>query len=436
VGTWPLFISVFPRHIRLFEYELVAKHELIGTSRAVKLPFRNVLLVLHCGLDDDLKTRGRLPRSKNPSLWDDNVLIRSLARTLPLLVLTPLLGACTMNGPLSIFETAGPVAKDQLDLLIYTYYLSWIVIILVGGVMIYALVRFRRRQGSDEIPPQTHGNPALEIAWTIIPIVLIVLVAVPGVRTIFRTETIAKPTPEDVIINVIGHQWWWSFEYPELGIVTANEIHIPEDRRVILNMTSADVLHSFWVPQIAGKRDLIPNQNNQLWFIAEEPGVYRSQCAELCLGPHAYMRGRVIVDTEDDFATWVSKFQAVQKDGVLPNQMQTATEVAWGQQLFGQKCAACHTVAGFAEDVTVGEAIYPNLTNFGLRTTIAAGVLANNSDNLALWLRNPQAVKPGNRMPNLWSSSNANREEEIAAVVAYLLSLGNEDTLSAHASAR
>jgi cytochrome c oxidase subunit 2 len=148
------------------------------------------------------------------------------------------------------------------------------------------------------------------------------------------------------------------------------------------------------------------------------------------------MRGRVIVDTEDDFATWVSKFQAVQKDGVLPNQMQTATEVAWGQQLFGQKCAACHTVAGFAEDVTVGEAIYPNLTNFGLRTTIAAGVLANNSDNLALWLRNPQAVKPGNRMPNLWSSSNANREEEIAAVVAYLLSLGNEDTLSAHASAR
>ena len=202
-------------------------------------------------------------------------------------------------------------------------------------------------------------------------------------------------------------------------------------------MTSADVLHSFWVPQIAGKRDLIPNQNNQLWFIAEEPGIYRSQCAELCLGPHAYMRGRVIVDTEDDFAAWVNKFQAVQKNNAPSNHgAATTSEIQWGQQLFVQKCAACHSVAGFAEGTTVGEAIYPNLTNFGLRTTIGAGILENNEDNLALWLRDPQAVKPGNRMPNLWSMSNPNREKEIAAVVAYLLSLGNEDPLSAHVSAR
>ena len=363
--------------------------------------------------------------------------MRKLFRVLPLFMLVPLLGACSLNGPQSIFETAGPVAKQQVDLLIFTYYLSWFVIILVTGVMIYALVRFRRRRGDDVIPTQTHGNPVLEVAWTIIPIILVVLVAIPGVRTIFRTETIAKPTPDDVIINVIGHQWWWSFEYPELGILTANEIHIPEDRRIILNMTSADVLHSFWVPQIAGKRDLIPNQNNQLWFIAEEPGIYRSQCAELCLGPHAYMRGRVIVDTEDDFDAWVNKFQAVQKNNAPSNHgAATTSEIQWGQQLFGQKCAACHSVAGFTEGTTVGEAIYPNLTNFGLRTTIGAGILENNEDNLALWLRDPQAVKPGNRMPNLWSMSNPNREKEIAAVVAYLLSLGNEDPLSAHVSAR
>ena len=387
--------------------------------------------MLHCGLDGAIGIK-----KQNDGLWG-NVLMRKLVRILPLFVLIPLLGACSLNGPQSIFETAGPVARQQVDLLIFTYYLSWFVIILVAGVMIYALVRFRRRRGDDAIPTQTHGNPVLEITWTIIPIILVVLVAIPGVRTIFRTETIAKPTPDDVIINVIGHQWWWSFEYPELGILTANEIHIPEDRRIILNMTSADVLHSFWVPQIAGKRDLIPNQNNQLWFIAEEPGIYRSQCAELCLGPHAYMRGRVIVDTEDDFAAWVNKFQAVQKNNAPSNHgAATTSEIQWGQQLFGQKCAACHSVAGFTEGTTVGEAIYPNLTNFGLRTTIGAGILENNEDNLALWLRDPQAVKPGNRMPNLWSMSNPNREKEIAAVVAYLLSLGNEDPLSAHVSAR
>jgi cytochrome c oxidase subunit 2 len=387
--------------------------------------------VLHCGLDGAIGSK-----KQNDGLWG-NVLMRKLVRILPLFVLIPLLGACSLNGPQSIFETAGPVARQQVDLLIFTYYLSWFVIILVAGVMIYALVRFRRRRGDESIPTQTHGNPVLEITWTIIPIILVVLVAIPGVRTIFRTETIAKPTPDDVIINVIGHQWWWSFEYPELGILTANEIHIPEDRRIILNMTSADVLHSFWVPQIAGKRDLIPNQNNQLWFIAEEPGIYRSQCAELCLGPHAYMRGRVIVDTEDDFTAWVNKFQAVQKNNAPSNHgAATTSEIQWGQQLFGQKCAACHSVAGFAEGTTVGEAIYPNLTNFGLRTTIGAGILENNEDNLALWLRDPQAVKPGNRMPNLWSMSNPNREEEIAAVVAYLLSLGKEDPLSAHVSAR
>ena len=364
------------------------------------------------------------------------MLIRRSIQTLPLLALAPLLGACALDGPQSIFNPVGPIAQEQLDLLIWTYYLSWLVIVLVAGAMIYAMVRYRRRRGSDEIPAQTHGNTTLEIVWTIIPALIIVAVTVPAVRSVFRTETIVKPTEEDLVIDVIGYQWWWAFEYPELGIVTANEIHIPEDRRVILNMTSADVLYAFWVPKIAGKRDLIPNQNNQLWFIAEEPGLYKGQCAELCLGAHAYMRFRVVVDTEEDFATWVAKFQAVQGPEAEFEAVQAGPEIERGKQLFGQKCAACHTVAGFAEGTTIGEPIFPNLTNFGLRTSVAAGVLDNTAENLTRWLRDPQEVKPGNLMPTLWEADNPDRDEEIAAVTAYLLSLGSDDTAMAQASAR
>ena len=368
------------------------------------------------------------------------MLIRRLTRTLPLLVLAPLLGACALDGldnEQSIFRAVGEVAERQVGLLIYTYWLSWFVIVLVAGVMIYSIVRFRRRRDDDEIPTQTHGNVGLEIAWTILPVLIVVAIAIPTVRTIFRTENIVQPTPDDVVINVTGYQWWWAFEYPELGIVTANEIHVPEGRRVILQMTSADVLHSFWVPKLAGKRDLIPNQNNQLWFTTDEgdTGIYPGQCAELCLGAHAYMRFRVVVDSEEEFASWVERFQAVQGPEAVVAQAQADPEIELGRQLFAQKCAACHTIAGFGE-TPIGEPIFPNLTNFGLRTSVAAGVLDNNADNLARWLRDPQEVKPGNRMPTLWEADDPNRDEEVGAIVAYLLSLGTDDTLSAQASAR
>ncbi len=352
-----------------------------------------------------------------------------LRRAVPLAGLGLLLTACDLSGPQSIFEPAGPVAQEQLDLFIFTYWLSWGVLVLVVGVLIYAMIRYRRGK-RDDIPPQTHGNLPLEIAWTILPTLIVIAVAVPTVRTTFRTEQQVVPTEGDVVINVVGYQWWWRFEYPDLGFVTANEIHIPVGARVIFNMTSADVLHALWLPKLGGKRDAIPNQNNQMWLQADEPGLYFGQCAELCLGAHAYMRVRAVAETQEDFDAWVAGFQNLE-----PQALQADPLIERGRQLFAQKgCTNCHTIDNYADGFTVGDPDFPNLTNFGLRTSLAAGVLDNTPENLARWLRDPQEVKPTNYMPTLWETDDPNRDEEIEAIVAYLLSLGTEDAVQAEAS--
>ncbi|UCH27404.1 MAG: cytochrome c oxidase subunit II [Trueperaceae bacterium] len=360
-------------------------------------------------------------------------MVRWIFRVAALFGLSAALSSCVFqgsDGPQSVLHPAGPVAQEQIDLFLWTYYLSWIVVVAVGGVLIYSALRFRRRPGDDSIPPQVHGNTTLEIAWTAIPVLLVIAVAIPTVRTLWRTEAFAEPKEQDIVVNVTGHQWWWRFEYPELGIVTANELHVPVGRRVILNMTSADVLHSFWPMKLAGKRDLIPNQNNQLWFIADESGVYLGQCAELCLGAHAYMRFRVIAEEEADFEIWKGKFQDLQVQ-----QVQADPLIEQGRLLFTQKgCATCHTIDGYAEDYSIGKPNFPDLTNFGLRLTVPAGWADNTPENLAAWLRDPQEIKPGNRMPTLWAESDPNREEEIDALVAYLLSLGRDDQQQAQAS--
>lgn len=353
---------------------------------------------------------------------------RWLSRASPVAILVLLLGGCEFKAPRSTLDPLGPVARDQFELFMWTFWLSIPVLILVLGVMFYAIFRFRDRPANKSaIPNQIHGSVPLEITWTLIPVIIVILIAVPTVRTVFETETTVEPTADDLIVNVRGYQWWWRFEYPELGIVTANELNIPKDRRVILTLNSADVLHSFWAPQFAGKRDLIPGQDNQLWFIAEQTGVFRGHCAELCLTAHAYMRFRTVVHEEADFDAWVAAFQ---EEG--EQQVQADPLVQRGRGLFATKgCATCHTVAGYYPDVEIGDPDFPNLTNFGLRNTVAAGVLENTPENLAAWLANPQAVKPGNYMPTLWSEDDPNRDEEIAALVAYLLSLGVDDATQA-----
>jgi cytochrome c oxidase subunit II len=352
---------------------------------------------------------------------------RWLQWSLMLAAAVPLIAACDFSGPQSALDPAGPVALAQRDLFLWTYWLSWVVIVGVAGVLIYALWRFRAK-GDATIPHQTHGNVRLEVGLVIIPVVLVVLVAVPTVRTIFDTEQRVTPGPGDTVVTATGYQWWFKFEYPELGITTANELVIPVGSRVVIALRAADVLHAFWVPNLAGKRDMIPNQDNQLWFTADRPGVYFGQCAELCLGAHAYMRFRVIAMEQADYDAWVAAFQ----EAATARVAQADPLLQRGQQLVAQKgCVACHTIDGYHPSFAVGGPDFPNLTNFGLRTTVGAAIVDNTPANLAAWLRDPQALKPGNRMPTLWQPNDPNREEEIEAIVAYLLSLGVGTSTSA-----
>lgn len=343
-----------------------------------------------------------------------------------------LLAACAFDGPRSTLNPAGEVAEIQFWLMSYTFWLSVGVMVLVIGALVFALVRYRSRPTDKGLPVQNHGSVVMEAIWTFIPVVIVIIIAVPTVRAIFETEAHVEPHETDTVVNVMGYQWWWKFEYPDYGIVTANELHFPVGSRLVLNLDSADVLHSFWAPRLGGKRDLIPGQDNQLWLAANEPGIYLGHCAELCLGAHAYMRFRVIADTPEDFDQWVASFQALQAPELMTEeaaqrvnlQVQEPADAALveqGSQLFLQKgCVGCHTIAGNIG----GNPEYPDLTNFGLRTTVGAAVLENTEENLTQWIIDPQSVKPGNYMPTLWTEDDPNREEEGRAIAAYLLSLG------------
>jgi len=352
--------------------------------------------------------------------------IRWMWRALPVALIALLLSGCSLDGPQSTFSPAGPVAEEQLGLFMWTWYLSIPVMAIVGGVLVYVIVRYRRRRNDDTIPGQTHGNVLLEVAWTTIPVIIVILVAVPTVRSIFRLQSFVEATDSDVVVNVVGHQWWWSFEYPQHGFTTANELHVPVGAKIILHLDSADVLHAFWAPRLGGKVDLIPNQDNQLWLQADEEGVFYGQCAELCLGAHAYMRFRVIVESQEAYDAWVATHQQ-------PEIMLVSSDplVSQGRQLVATKgCIGCHTIDNYAEGVTVGQPSFPDLTNFGQRTSVGAGVLDATLENVAAWIADPQSIKPGNYMPTLWTENDPNRDAEAHAIAAYLLSLGAPDTVA------
>lgn len=316
-----------------------------------------------------------------------------------------LVTGCTQY-PQSAFDVAGPVARRQLDLFNFTALLAIIIGVLVAGLAVYVLLRFRDR-GEPGRAPQVRGHRQLQILWTVIPILIVGYKAVPTVADAFF---LANVPPGALEVRVVGHQWWWQFEYPELGITTANELHIPVGRPVALTVTSADVIHSFWVPRLAGKMDAIPGRDNILWFQADQADSYFGQCAELCGTSHAHMRLRVIAEPEADFAAWTQRMQDLAQSPVEPTGAAAA-----GRDLFmqGKSCYACHSIAGTPAQGKVG----PDLTGFGSRTTLAAGEMANTPEHLARWLQDPQAVKPSALMPNLQLS-----DEEIQQLVAYLQS--------------
>lgn len=317
-----------------------------------------------------------------------------------------LLGACGQDLPQNSLDPAGPYAEKIHALFVPVFWIAAGIFFLVEGAMIFFLFRYRHRRGREEIPRQIHGNPRLEIAWTIVPALILAGVAVPTVRTIY--ELAQQPPPNALEVRVIAHQFWWRFEYLELGIVTANELHIPTGRPVVLRLESADVIHSFWVPRLAGKQDNVPGRTNMLVLQADEPGTFRGQCAEFCGLSHALMRFRVIAQDPADFEQWVrgQRRPAAEPTGKLARE---------GANLFQTVgCAACHTIAGTAAQGKVG----PHLTHLASRTTFAGATYDRTPENLARWLDNPDALKPGAKMPDLGLS-----EEQIRALVAYLETL-------------
>jgi cytochrome c oxidase subunit 2 len=277
------------------------------------------------------------------------------------------------------------------------------IFVVVEGALVVALLRFMGRKGED--PHQMHGHTGVEVAWTLAPAMILVFIGVPTVMTIFRTQA---PAPKNSLeIQVIGHQWWWEFRYPQLGIVTANEVHLPQGRPVHFILNSADIIHSFWIPRLGGKRDVIPTRTNHLWWTADSVGVMPGQCAEFCGTSHANMRLLGVVDSPSDFDAWV----AAEKDTLpVPPSDSLALE---GAKVFanpGKLCSTCHTMNGVSAGV-----VGPNLSHVGSRRFIAAGLLENTPTNIARWVQNPPAVKPGALMPVIGITP-----DEARALAAYL----------------
>lgn len=326
------------------------------------------------------------------------------ALTLAALVL--LVAACSPDQyPQTTLLPRADTAREEDHIFRLTLELATVVFILVEGALLLAIWKFRERPGASA-PVQTHGNTTLEIVWTIIPAFILAMIAVPTVRTILKTAT--KPGPEALQVEVIGHQWWWEFRYPQLGITTAGELKVPVGRTVNLEMTTADVLHSFWLPAFAGKRDVFPNRYNNLWFKAEVAGNFPAQCVEFCGIQHGRMAYRIVSLEGTEFDAWAAGFNNPPKD--FSADSAAGPLVRQGQALFTAKgCVGCHSM--YPALPLIG----PNLHHIGSRSYVAAGTLKNTDENLAKWIKNPQAWKQGVLMPNLGLT-----DDEVQAVVAYL----------------
>jgi cytochrome c oxidase subunit 2 len=322
-----------------------------------------------------------------------------------LLFLAPLAAACGGPFPQSTFANRSELAGAQSGLYTHILWFAIIVFIVVEGTLVFVLLRYRHRDGAPR-PPQTHGHTVLEITWTLAPALILMLIAVPTVRTIFAT---AGDAPAGALrVEVIGHQWWWEYRYPDLGLVTANELHLPVGKPVAVAITSADVIHSWWTPALGGKRDAIPNHVNHLAFTPDSVGMYQGQCVEFCGASHANMRLRTIVEPDSVFLAWVADQRSA---AAAPAKGSPAEQ---GQQAFTRYgCIGCHTIAGVSSGI-----IGPNLTHVGSRTTIAGGTMMNTEDHLRAWIGDPPAMKPGSMMPKMGVPP-----ADISLLVAYLQSL-------------
>jgi cytochrome c oxidase subunit II len=320
---------------------------------------------------------------------------------------------------LSIFNPASPPAHSIRSLFILVLAITAAIFLLVEGVLIFSIVRFRRSGPGANEPPQVYGSMPIEIAWTAAPALIVFLLALILTRTEFEVRVNPDSPPpgsKPLYVTVIGHQWWWEYIYDkydgqELGMITANELHIPASengvpRPVYLTLLSADVCHSFWVPRLAGKTDLIPGRTNHMWFQTSQQGLFLGQCAEYCGTQHAHMLLRVDVDSPAAFQNWL-------EDQKKPASDDAAASA--GRDVFlSQSCVNCHRVRG-----TIAKGTYaPDLTHLMSRRTLAAGMAPNTRDNLRKWLTDPQQIKSGCLMPAFGLS-----EPQVDLLVDYLMTL-------------
>jgi cytochrome c oxidase subunit II len=406
---------------------------------------------------------------------------RAVAALAGLLTLS---GCVWFDGPQSTFDPAGPVARRQLDLFYLTCWVTLVIFIFVGSALAYAMFKFRARSEADEHaepPPQGHGNPLVEVSLIAASVFSLVIIAIPTLRDIWYTYDVPESQKANAYeITATGYQWWFKFEYPNetaqtldsngkivnAPLTTGNELVIPAGRPVHINLRTVDVIHSFWIPKLAGKVDMMPNRANLLWIEADKPGYFWGQCAEFCGESHALMRFRVIALGPREFNDWLNSQMAParkvpipantadagapkaqfaafktfrQNEGGYTNRFDLSPLDAWrsqqlpekdedpvliakGRDLFTAKtCIQCHTIRGDAGNGVKG----PELTHVGARTTIAGGLLENNRDELHRWIHAPNEVKPGNKMwlEGYLQNNIKLTEDDENALIAYLQSL-------------
>jgi cytochrome c oxidase subunit 2 len=332
----------------------------------------------------------------------------------------PLLAHGSQTFNLSMFDPASAPAASIRNLTILVLAITGAIFVVVEGVLIYSLVHFRRRTAENGVePPQVYGSQPIEIAWTAAPALIVFVIMLVVARTLGELHANPQTPPEGsrpLYVTVVGRQWWWEYTYErygdqKLGFVTANELHIPagsdgEPRPTYLTLKSADVCHSFWVPRLAGKTDLIPGRTNHMWLASDQPDLYVGQCAEYCGTQHANMLLRVYVDTPDDFETW------------LANQQKSAERDPAGTEgravFLGQSCVNCHRIRGTPADGGYA----PDLTHMMSRQTLAGCMVRNTPERLRDWVDDPQRTKPGCLMPAFGLSP---RDRDL--IVSYLLTL-------------
>jgi cytochrome c oxidase subunit 2 len=310
-----------------------------------------------------------------------------------------------------IFKPLASPAESEKSVALLVFAITGAIFVIVAGLIVYTTFKFRRKSGENELqePPQVYGSNQIEVAWTVLPILIVFILIGVSARVIAGVQN-ASPPKNVTKVTIIGHQWWWEVKYPDYGIVTANEIHVPTQpdggASTYLQLESADVIHSFWLPQLSGKTDLIPNRDNFMWINPKEQGVYFGNCAEYCGTQHANMLLRVIAQKPEDFAAWASAQQQ--------NAASATAMTADRQEFESLSCVNCHTVKGTAAMGKFG----PDLTHVMARMTLGAGVIDNTPQNMKVWVNDPQDPKPGCFMPSLKLT-----DAELSQVVNYLETL-------------